>query len=138
MLYRRLQLRGGAVPELVVPDAYAKLEQAMSVLNDDKTITEGRVTFRAGNHSIGTTNCNNMGVALDRADFTLRVLGEGANTTNLAGCWRCEAGSGELEHARLLDVELLADHDYDGEFLHPGIMYGDCCIVVTSPLPWVL
>ena len=134
---RRLQLRGGgAVPELVVPDSYDTLERALEFCAADKTLAEAQVTFRAGNYSIGTIQCNNMAVVHDRDEFRLRVRGAGAGTS-LAGSWRCAGGGGELENARLLDVELLADCNYDGEFLHPGIMYGDCCIAVTGSRPWI-
>jgi len=135
---RQLQLRGGGsgdIPELVVPDSFDTLENVLAVFAVDKAATEAQVIFRAGNHSIGTAACNGMGVLLDSDTFRLRVRGE--EGTTLAGCWRIEGGGGQLEHARLLDLALLANCDYDGEFLHPGIMYGDCCIAVTSSLPWL-
>lgn len=136
---RGLRLRGGqsggAVPELVIPDSFDKLGAALTVLAADSAAREAQVFFRAGNHSIGTEECNNMAVLLDRDDFRLHVRGEAGTT--LAGSWRCAGGGGCVEHARLLDVALLAGHDYDGEFLHPGIMYGDCCIAVIGAQPWV-
>ena len=130
----RLSLRGGnSVRELVVPDTYDKIGKVLAVFEADAA-AEGLVTFRAGNHSIGTEELSNMGVALRRDAFRLRVQGEAGTT--LAGCWRLAGGGGEISKVRLLDVALLRDRNYDGEFLHPGIMYGDCCIAVTGSRPW--
>ena len=135
-LVKRLQLRGGSgeSADLVIPDSFEKLETVLTVLAADETATEASVVFRAGNHSIGTEQCNNMAVVLDRDNLRLRVRGEAGTT--LAGAWRCAGGGGEVQHARLLDVALLANCNYDGEFLHPGIMYGDCCITVSGSCPW--
>jgi hypothetical protein len=134
-----LRLRGGqgrgAAPELVIPDSFDTLGAALTVLAGDAAAREAQVVFRAGNHSIGTEECNNMAVHFDRDDLRICVRGEAGTT--LAGSWRCAGGGGQVERARLLDVALLADYDYDGEFLNPGIMYGDCCIAVTGAQPWV-
>ena len=137
---RSLRLRGGGSAggaALVVPDQYQELEGALAALlaGDQAAAPEAEVRFRAGNHSIGTVACNKMAVLLDRDDFRLRVRGEPGAT--LAGAWRCAGGGGEISDVRLLDVALLADANYDGEFLHPGIMYGDCCIAAFGARPWV-
>jgi hypothetical protein len=119
----------------VIPDSFDTLGAALTVLAGDAAAREAQVVFRAGNHSIGTEECNNMAVHFDRDDLRICVRGEAGTT--LAGSWRCAGGGGQVERARLLDVALLADYDYDGEFLNPGIMYGDCCIAVTGAQPWV-
>jgi hypothetical protein len=135
---RMLALRGGsgAPAELVVPDSYDTLGKALAAFAADaNAAVEGLVTFRAGNHSIGTEELGGMGVALARDEFRLRVRGEPGAT--LAGCWRLAGGGGELGNLRLLDVVILSAKKHEGEFLHPGIMYGDCCLAVTGSRPWL-